>query len=486
MNTAQQVAKQLLKTKAVTLSTNPPYTWTSGIKSPIYCDNRVLVSYTESYKIVVEGFRQIIEKNNIEFDIIGGTATAGIPWAAFLAYELNKPMVYIAHKAKVYGKKKQIEGDVGSGKRILIVEDLISTGGSVLRSIDICREEANANVVGALAIFTYEFAESAEGFAQKNVKLHTLSNFTTLVETAVDADYIQPSEKETVLEWSKNPKQWGGPANKITIQQKINNAISKNNSLVCVGLDSDFDKLPEYIKRMENPQFEFNKAIIDATYDLVCTYKPNSAFYEARGEQGIKELKMTCDYIKEKYPDIFIILDAKRADIGNTNLGYIKFAYDYLGTDAITVHPYLGSEAIKPFLDRTDKACIVLCRTSNPGAQEIQDLQCEQKPIYQIVAEKVANHWNNNNNCMMVIGATYPEELARVRQIAGEMTFLVPGIGVQGGDIEKTVKAGLNSTKTGMIINSSRGIIFADDSENFAQVARAETTKLREAINQYR
>ena len=272
----------------------------------------------------------------------------------------------------------------------------------------------------------------------------------------------------------------------MQIQDKFDQIIAKNDSLVCVGLDSDFNKLPEHLKNSANPQFEFNKAIIGATHDLVCAYKPNSAFYEAQGPKGIEQLKMTCDYIRQNYPEIPIILDAKRADIGNTNVGYVTFAYDYLGVDAITLHPYLGSEAIKPFLEREDKAAIILCRTSNPGAGEFQDLISDGQKLYQVVAKRVVNEWNKNGNCFLVVGATYPGELAEVRKIAGEMTLLVPGIGAQGGEVEETVKAGLNSQKAGMIINSSRGIIFASGGEDFAEKAREETMKLRDEINKYR
>lgn len=272
----------------------------------------------------------------------------------------------------------------------------------------------------------------------------------------------------------------------MSFQKKIDQITQKNNSLVCVGLDSDINKLPESVKQKENSQFEFNKTIIDATHDLVCAYKPNSAFYEALGDRGVRELKMTCDYLHESYPDIPIILDAKRADIGNTNAGYVTFAFDWLRSDAVTLHPYLGKEALKPFLDRTDKASIILCHTTNSGAAELQDLMIEGKPFYQIIAEKVVNEWNENNNCLLVLGAKYPEQLSKVRKIAGDMTFLVPGIGAQGGDIEKTVKAGLNSQNVGLIINSSRGIIFASAGDDFAQKARGETKKLRDEINRYR
>ncbi len=272
----------------------------------------------------------------------------------------------------------------------------------------------------------------------------------------------------------------------MKFQQKLDAICQKNNSLVCIGLDSDFEKLPEDLKSHQYPQFEFNKAIIDATHDLVCAYKPNSAFYEARGVDGIRELKMTYEYINEKYSDIITILDAKRADIGSTNKGYVGFVFDYLGSDAVTLHPYLGGEAIQPFLDRKDKGIIILCRTSNAGAGEFQDLLVNNVPLYRYVAKKVSSEWNANGNCLLVTGATYPEELAEVRKITGDMTFLVPGIGAQGGDVEKTLKAGLNSKNAGMIINSSRGIIFASIGVDFAKKARVETKKLRDEINNYR
>jgi len=272
----------------------------------------------------------------------------------------------------------------------------------------------------------------------------------------------------------------------MIFQQKLTNIIKKNNSLLCIGLDSDFEKIPPHFKKKKYPMFEFNKAIIDATSDLVCAYKPNSAFYEARGEKGIKELKMTCDYLRKKYPQIIIILDAKRADIGSTNKGYAEFTFGYLGVDAVTLHPYFGKEALEPFLKRADKGSIILCRTSNPGAAEFQDCQCGGKPLYLKIAENVAKNWNKNKNCLLVVGATYPAELKKVRKIAGDMTFLVPGIGAQGGEVETVIKAGLNSKKAGMIINSSRGIIFASRGKDFDKMARKEAEKLRNKINQLR
>lgn len=266
-------------------------------------------------------------------------------------------------------------------------------------------------------------------------------------------------------------------------QQKLDTTVGKNNSLVCVGLDSDMKKLPKHLASEKYPQFSFNQAIIDVTHDLVCAYKPNSAFYEARGAKGIEELKMTCDYLHKRYPEIPIILDAKRGDIGSTNEGYVTYAFDYLGVDAITLHPYLGREALQPFFDRKDKGCIILCKISNSGAGEVQDLPVEGKPLYQTIAQKVVSEWNTHGNCMLVIGAPYPEELTIVRRIVGDMIILVPGIGTQGGNLEKTVKAGINSKGAGMIINASRSVIFASSGIDFAQKAQLEAVQLRLAIN---
>ena len=244
---------------------------------------------------------------------------------------------------------------------------------------------------------------------------------------------------------------------------------------------------------MEFPQFEFNKWIIEETHEYAAAYKPNSAFYEARGDAGMKELKMTMDYLIKNYPDIFTILDAKRADIGNTNNGYVTAIFDWLRFDAVTLYPYLGKEALLPFLERKDKASIILCRTSNPGAGDFQDLEVADpstvlraKPLWQVIAERVSKNWNKNNNCMLVVGATYPEKMRKIREITrdipsdfpSEITFLVPGVGVQGGDIKSVLETGLNSEGLGLIINSSRGIIFSADPKSEAQ-------KLCEEIRKY-
>lgn len=241
-----------------------------------------------------------------------------------------------------------------------------------------------------------------------------------------------------------------------------NTFISKLNAkwdegkFVCVGLDSDTSKIPSGLS-----QLEFNKKIIDATADLVCCFKPNSAFYEAAGIEGIEALKETVKYIHEKYPDIPVLLDAKRGDIGNTNDGYVRAIFDVLGIDGVTVSPYLGKESLQPFLDRRDKGIIILVKTSNPGADEFQDLLVDGKPLYQVVAEHV-KEWNTNGNLGVVVGSTYPIELGIVRKIVGDMPILIPGTGTQGGDLEATIKNGLDSNKQGLIINSSRGIIFAE------------------------
>ncbi len=258
--------------------------------------------------------------------------------------------------------------------------------------------------------------------------------------------------------------------------EKYNARVQKVNSLVCVGLDSDVEKLPEQFKKLSQPQFEFNKWIIDETHEYVAAYKPNIAFYEARGTKGIEELKLTIEYLHERHPDIFTICDAKRADIGNTNRGYVSFLFDWMGFDALTLHPYLGKEALEPFLARKDKASIILCRTSNPGAGELQDLLVDGKPLWYHVANKVANEWNKNDNCMLVVGATYPEEMKEIRKVVVDMTFLIPGIGAQGGDVKATVEAGKNGDGRGMIISSSREIIFSADPASV-------TKDLRDSVN---
>lgn len=223
---------------------------------------------------------------------------------------------------------------------------------------------------------------------------------------------------------------------------------------LCVGLDSS--------------DLSLIQKVSDATDDLVCAYKINSAFFEAEGASGWESLKKIIQHITKNYPDVPIILDAKRGDIGNTNEAYVKAIFDNLGVDAVTVSPYLGKESLQPFLERMDKGIFVLVKTSNPGAGEFQDLNIDGKSLYQIVAEHVAS-WNTTGNCGVVVGATYPEELSKVRHIVGDIPILIPGIGAQGGDLEAALKNGLDSKKQGLIINSSRGIISAQDPKKVAQ-----------------
>lgn len=272
------------------------------------------------------------------------------------------------------------------------------------------------------------------------------------------------------------------------------------NKFVCVGLDSELDKIPKSMLKNTNGRLKitktivkFNQAIVEATKDIVCAYKPNMAFYLKHGEVGMAILQRTIEHINIVAPDVPVILDAKWADIGNTNNGYVETAFDFLQADAVTVHPYLGGhEALQPFLAQKNKGVIVLCRTSNPGAGEFQDALINGESLYHRVARNVTTNWNKNNNCALVVGATYPEELYNIRRLVGDMPILIPGIGFQQKDVpleeqvKQAVTAGKDSRGKGMVINSSRGIIFASSNPDFAQAARRETQKLHDAINLYR
>lgn len=247
-----------------------------------------------------------------------------------------------------------------------------------------------------------------------------------------------------------------------------------------VGLDSELEKLPQHIRNLgvRRAIVSFNKGIVDTTKDIAGSYKLNSAFYEEHGDEGMAALRETVVYINEQAPEMPVILDAKRADIGNTNIGYVRAIFDHYGFDAITVHPYLGAEALAPFLERADKGIIVLCRTSNPGAGEFQDLDVGGEKLYMRVARSVAGSWNTRKNCSLVVGATYPEEMALVRAAVGDIPFLIPGIGAQGGDVAKTVSAGKDSRGRGMMISAARSIIFASSGEDYAEAARASAQGL--------
>lgn len=267
--------------------------------------------------------------------------------------------------------------------------------------------------------------------------------------------------------------------------EKLETAWHCNQSMVCVGLDPDLKKLPPHLLTAQYPIFEFNKAIIDATADLVCAYKPQVAYYAGQGAED--QLQMTIDWILEKHPLIPVIFDAKRGDIGPTAERYAQEAFDRFKADAVTLNPYMGTDTIKPFIDRQDKGSVILCRTSNPSGDELQNItDANGTPIYQAVAMLAQSKWNYNRNIMLVIGATYPDELAAVRHICPDMPFLVPGVGAQGGDVEKTVRNGMTANGFGLVINSSRGIIYASKETDFAEAARAATLLLRDQINAVR
>ena len=263
--------------------------------------------------------------------------------------------------------------------------------------------------------------------------------------------------------------------------EKLQNITLKNNSLVCVGLDPDPRLMPEKMG-----VYEFNKAIIEATSDLVCAYKPNLAFYEAMGDEGMKALEQTIKCIPQ---DVIIIGDGKRGDIGNTGKAYAKALFDIFGFDAATVNPYMGFDSVEPFLQYKDKGTILLCRTSNTGAADFQSLRCEtpqgMKPLFEIVAAK-ASQWNTNNNIGLVLGATYPEELKTIRRQHPNLPLLIPGVGAQGGDVEITVKNGVSPQGDKAIINSSRQILYASKGKDFAEASRKAAMALRDEINKYR
>jgi orotidine-5'-phosphate decarboxylase len=263
--------------------------------------------------------------------------------------------------------------------------------------------------------------------------------------------------------------------------EQLERAWDVNGSLVCVGLDPEIERFPPQVVDQPSPIFQFNKAIIDATADLVCAYKPQFAHYAAYEAED--QLERTIDYIQSTYPGIPVILDSKRGDVGNTAERYAIEAFERYHADAVTVNPYLGGDSMEPFLKYEDKGVIILCRTSNPGAGDLQDLDVGGRRLFHIVAELAARRWNTRGNCALVVGATYPRELAEVREIVGNMPFLVPGVGAQGGDVAQAVQSGQTGAGAGLVISSSRGILYASSGENFVSAAREATLKLRDQIN---
>lgn len=263
-------------------------------------------------------------------------------------------------------------------------------------------------------------------------------------------------------------------------KQELIQEIRRKQSFLCIGLDPDLNKIPKHLLDTEDPIFEFNKAIIDATNEYCVAYKPNTAFYEAYGVKGWQSLEKTINYIPK---NCFIIADAKRGDIGNTSSYYAKTFFETLPCDAVTVAPYMGSDSVQPFLEHENKWVILLALTSNKGAHDFQCKEREGKKLYAEVIEK-AKEWGTSEQLMFVVGATRAEEIAEVRKLAPENFFLVPGVGAQGGSLEEVVKFGANS-ECGLIVNSSRGIIFAGNDLNFAEAAKKEALKIQSEMALY-
>ena len=250
---------------------------------------------------------------------------------------------------------------------------------------------------------------------------------------------------------------------------KLNSAWAANNSALCVGLDPDISKLPAHLQTDPLGVQKFCIDIIDATADTVCAFKPQIAYFAAIGAEA--QLQAVCDHIRTQYPHIVLILDAKRGDIGDTATLYAREAYERYQADAVTVNPYLGTDSLEPFLRTAGKGTIVLCRTSNPGSAEFQSQLINNEPLYKVIARTAATKWNTIGDCALVVGATYPSELAEVRAIVGDMPLLVPGVGAQGGDAATVMRVGRASNGYGLIINSARAILYASSGEDFAEAA---------------
>lgn len=266
----------------------------------------------------------------------------------------------------------------------------------------------------------------------------------------------------------------------MTFRERLARAAQTNGSLLCVGLDPDPERLrPERVA-------DFLRTIIEATSDLVCAYKPNLAFYEQFGEAGQRALRQVLEAVPGHIP---VIADAKRGDVAHTAAAYARALFDELGADAATVNPYLGEDAVAPFVERADRGVFIVCRTSNPGARDVQDLQVAgedgQRPLYEAIAE-LAQQWNRNGNVGLVVGATYPEEMRRLRELCPELPFLVPGIGPQEGELERAVRAGLDASGAGIIVNASRKVLYAGEGPGAAQAARREAVALRDEIERCR
>ncbi|KFF06088.1 orotidine-5'-phosphate decarboxylase [Flavobacterium reichenbachii] len=264
--------------------------------------------------------------------------------------------------------------------------------------------------------------------------------------------------------------------------QQLHDQILKKKSFLCVGLDPDLTKIPQHLLESEDPIFEFNKAIIDATHDLTVGYKPNTAFFEAYGLKGWLSLQKTINYINENHPDIFTIADAKRGDIGNTSSMYAKAFFEDLNFDSVTVAPYMGKDSVEPFLAFENKHTIMLALTSNEGAFDFQTLTTNGKELYKQVLE-TSKTWKNSENLMYVVGATKAEYFTEIRKIVPDSFLLVPGIGAQGGSLSEVCKYGMND-KVGLLVNSARAIIYASKGTDFAEKAREEALKVQQEMEE--
>lgn len=266
----------------------------------------------------------------------------------------------------------------------------------------------------------------------------------------------------------------------MSAHEHLRRAWTTSNSMLCVGLDPDPARFPEVVR---GSVFDFCRAIVDATAHAVCAFKPQIAHFAAVGAEP--ELERLCTYIREQHPDVLLVLDAKRGDIGSTAEQYAREAFDRYGAHMVTVNPYLGTDSVEPFLRHPKGAVFVLCRTSNPGSGDFQSLLVDGEPLYLHVARRVATEWSEIGECGLVVGATYPEELREVRAIVGDLPLLVPGIGAQGGDVQATVAAGHDSAGFGMVINSSRAVLYASNGADFADAARAVAEASRDEIRSH-
>lgn len=270
----------------------------------------------------------------------------------------------------------------------------------------------------------------------------------------------------------------------MSFMQALRRRWQQADTLVCVGLDPEPAKFPARFAADADAVFAFNRDIVDATAEFACAFKPQIAHFAALGAEDA--LARLIAHIHARHPEVPVILDSKRGDIGSTAQHYVSEAFDRYRADAVTVNPYMGRDSAQPFLDRAERGVVVLCRTSNPGAGDLQDLDVGGRPLYQRVAEKVASEWNGHGNCALVVGATWPEQLREVRAIVGELPLLVPGVGAQGGDAQSVVGNAKSADGTGLMINSSRAILYASGGDDYAEAAAAAARALRDDINRYR